>query len=340
MNISKGDAVNLVLIAGNHGGNIELGSSGSATRLRACLAGAVAIVGAGLIAANPVAPAVESHVVHRDVRLASADALADLVTATDPVTEWSSVISEAITNVQQIGSEIQADPLPVLAEVIGNQIAFGDTIDTNLQSLGTGLSTLITDELPGQLQTLFSGIEAGDISTSVNNFTTGLLVDLLPGASSLVNIFDIPGEIGQNLANVLTENVPNVGLEALLAPVGILFGTTQALADSSQSIVDALDAGQTDQAFTDLLNIPAVLTGAFLNGYDATATLGIGYAGLLSTIDSSVGSGLLDEFLVQIPQEIAQSLAGSGTPATLAGDLTALLGDLAPNLATDALSGL
>jgi hypothetical protein len=53
-----------------------------------------------------------------------------------------------------------------------------------------------------------------------------------------------------------------------------------------------------------------------------------------------VGSGLLDEFLVQLPQEIAQTLTGSGTPATLAFDLTALLGDLAPNLATDALSGL
>jgi len=45
----------------------------------------------------------------------------------------------------------------------------------------------------------------------------------------------------------------------------------------------------------------------------------------------SMGSGLLDEFLVRLPQEIAE---------TLAGDLTALLGDLAPNLVTDALSGL
>ena len=52
-----------------------------------------------------------------------------------------------------------------------------------------------------------------------------------------------------------------------------------------------------------------------------------------------MSSGLLDEFLVQLPQEIAQTLANGGTPATLAGDLTALLGDLAPNLATDALSG-
>ena len=140
------------------------------------------------------------------------------------MTEWSSVISEAVANVQQLGTEIQADPLPVLAEVISNQLDVRpDDRHQPVRSLASGLNTLITEELPGQFQTLFSGIEAGDISTSVNNFTTGLLVDLLPGASSLVNIFDIPGDIGQNLANVLTDNVPNVGLETLLAPIGILF---------------------------------------------------------------------------------------------------------------------
>lgn len=331
----------LVRTAGNHGGNIEWGSSGSATRMRACLAGAAAIVGTGLIAANPVAPAVESHVVHRDVRLASgADALIDTASSTGSLADWNTVITDAITNLQQIGSEIQADPLPVLAQVLANQIDFGETIGTNLQSLGSGLSTLITDELPGQLQTLFSGIEAGDIGTSVNNFTSGLLVDLLPGASSLVNIFDIPGDIGQNLANVLTDNVPNIGLEALLAPVGILFGTTQALADGSQAILDAVDAGQTEQAFTDLLDLPALVTGAFLNGYDVSDTYGFSYTGLLSSLDSPSGSGLLDEFLVQLPQEIAQTLAGSGTPATLAADWSALLAEFAPNLTTDVLSGL
>jgi len=333
--------VKLVLIAGNHGGNIELRSPGSATRLRACLAGAVAIVGAGLIAANPVAPAIESHVVHRDVRLVSgADALIDAASSTGSLADWNTVITDAITNLQQIGTEFQADPFPALAQVLANQIEFGDTISTNLQSLDSGLSTLITDELPGQLQTLFSGIEAGDISTSVNNFTTGLLVDLLPGASSLVNIFDIPGDIGQNLANLLTDNVPNIGLETLLAPVGILFGTSQALADGSQAIVDAVDAGQTDQAFADLLSLPAFVTNALLNGYDVSDTFGFSYAGLLSSLESASGPGLLDEFLVQIPQGIAETLANGATPATLAADWSALLAEFAPNLATDALSGL
>jgi hypothetical protein len=64
------------------------------------------------------------------------------------------------------------------------------------------------------------------------------------GASSLVNILDVPGDIAQNLANVLTNDLPNVGLTALVTPAAAIFGTTQAFADSAQSIVDALDAGQ------------------------------------------------------------------------------------------------
>jgi hypothetical protein len=332
--------VKLVLAAGNHGGNIECGSSGADTRVRACLAGAVAVVGAGLIAVNPLASTAGPEVVHRDVNLTSgADALIDVASSTGSLADWNTVVTDAITNLQQIGTEIQADPLPVLAEELANQIDFGETISTNLQSLGSGLSTLITDELPGQLQTLFTGIEAGDISVSVNNFTTGLLLDLLPGASSLVNILDIPGDIGQNLANVLTDNVSNVGLEALLAPIGILFGSSQALADGSQAIVDAFDAGDTDTAFSDLLSLPAFVTNAFLNGYDVSDTFGFSYAGLLSSLESTSGPGLLDEFLVQIPQGIAQTLANGDAPATLAADWSALLAEFAPNLAADALSG-
>lgn len=322
----------LVLAAGKHGGVIESGSSSSATRWRPYLAIGVAIAGVGLLAVNPVGPAgsaasaLGSDLVHRAVRLTTSAAdLAAAATLTDPLTEWSTVITEALTNVQQIGGEMQADPLPVLAQVIANQLAFSETIDTNLQSLLGTVNTLASTELPQALQTLISGIDAGDIGSSVNNFTSSLLLDLLPAANPLVNILDIPGEIAQNLDHVITNQLPNVGLEVLLAPLGLLFGTSQALADDSQSILDAVNAGQYSTAFTDLLNMPAIATGALLNGYDATATYDISYDGLLTSAESGMGSGLLDELLVQIPQQIAATLADGSTPATLAGDLTALL---------------
>jgi hypothetical protein len=205
-------------------------------------------------------------------------------------------------------------------------------VDTTALVIGS-VSSLLTDELPQQLQTLFSGIAAGDISSSVNDFQTALLLDLLPAGTPLVNILGIPGEIAQNLANVLTDQLPNVGLEGILGPLGPLYGTSQALADSLQSIQDAWTDGQTSVALTDLLNIPAMTTGAFLNGYETS--FDISYAGLLSSAESATGGGLLDEFLVQIPQQIAETLANGGTPATLAGDLSALFdsGSVASDLA-------
>jgi len=102
------------------------------------------------------------------------------------------------------------------------------------------VSSLLTDELPQQLQTLFSGIAAGDISSSVNDFQTALLLDLLPAGTPLVNILGIPGEIAQNLANVLTDQLPNVGLEGILGPLGPLYGTSQALADSYFEALDMI----------------------------------------------------------------------------------------------------
>lgn len=313
----------LVGSTGEHGGAFESRSSSSVTRLRPHLAASVALVGAGLIAVNPVAPAMGADIVHRAVHLTTA--AADLAAATDPLSEWSTVLTEAATNISQIGGEIQADPLPALAEVIANQLAFSDTLDTNLQSLVGTVNTLVTDQLPQAVQALIAGIDAGDISSAVNMFTSTLGADLLPALNPFADILSIPGEMIQNLANVLTDQLPGLGLEFLVGPLGPLFGTAQALADDSQSIVDAVDGGQYSTALTDLLDMPAIATGAFLNGYDATSTFGIAYDGLLSSAESSIGSGILDDLLVQIPQQIATTLADGGTPATLAADLTTLL---------------
>jgi hypothetical protein len=65
------------------------------------------------------------------------------------------------------------------------------------------------------------------------------------------------------------------------------------------------------------MNVPAITTGAFLNGYQTS--FDISYAGLLSSASSPFGSGLLDTMTVQIPQAVATTLAGppGSTPVTL-----------------------
>ncbi|MGH3970349.1 MAG: hypothetical protein ACRDTV_20055, partial [Mycobacterium sp.] len=156
------------------GGVVDSGRPNSATRRRPYLAASVTLVGATLIAASPVTPNVAA-IQERAVRLASSD----LISLADPTGGWSDVFTEAFANIQQIGSEITADPTPVLSQIIDNQTAFTDTLDTNLQTIGSTLSTFGSQGLPQALQDFVTSIEAGDFSDAVNNFNTDLLLGLI-----------------------------------------------------------------------------------------------------------------------------------------------------------------
>ncbi|MCV7102459.1 PE family protein [Mycobacterium palustre] len=228
---------------------------------------------------------------------------------------WANVVTGAWTNLQQIGAEMQADPLPILAQVMHNQLGFASRAGSDLQTIWTGGLQPLLQQMPQNLQTLFSGIAAGNISASVNAFNTNILVSLIPTEISLVDLLGIPGAEAQNFTDVLSQQLSNVGLETLLAPLGITFGTTQAMADGMQAAVDAWNAGQPLVGLADAINVPAMATGAFLNGYQTS--FGIDYVGMLSSATSPVGSGLLDTMTVQIPQEVAASLANGSTPVTL-----------------------
>ncbi len=231
-----------------------------------------------------------------------------------PMGQWANVITGAWTNLQQIGAEIQADPLPILAQVVHNQLGFASRAGSDLSLIWSGGLQPLLQQMPQNLQTLFSSIAAGNISSAVNTFNSNVLVTLIPTAGSLVDLLQIPGAIAQNFTNVLSQQLPTIGLELLLAPLGVSFGTSQAMADSLQSVVDAWNAGQPLVALADLVNVPAATTGAFLNGYQST--FDISYAGLLSSAESPSGPGILDALVVQIPQQIAMTLANGSPPAT------------------------
>lgn len=280
------------------------GALTSSLRVRHYLAASVAVVGAGLIAlypASPAAPAIEEHA----VQLVSTGDV-------DVTTSWSTVFSEAFTNLQGIGNEIAADPTPVLSQVIANQTAFATAFSTDLQTIGTGLNTFLSQGLPQALQAFDTSVAAGDYTDAVNNLNGAVLLGLLPVAQPLQSLLTIPGEEAQNLTNAI-DQLPNLGLNLILSPVGPLDGTLQALADSSQAIEHAITGGDYTTALTDLLNQPAFVTDALLNGYDNPA-LFISYDGLL-TPETVPGfdftGGLLDSLLVGLPQTIAHALGAS-----------------------------
>lgn len=205
----------------------------------------------------------------------------------------------------------------MLSQVIANQTAFATTMSTDLQSIGNTLDTFVTQSLPQALQTLATGIEAGDISNAVDTFNSDMLFGLIGLAQPTQDLLGLPGEMSQNLTNAI-DTMPNVGLNLILSPLGPLDGTLQALADNSQAIYDAMQAGDSTTALNDLLGMPAFVTGAFLNGYNDTA-LGVDYNGLLtpgSVPGVEFTGGPLDSLLVSLPQTIAQALGESTAGAT------------------------
>ncbi|MEY8014984.1 hypothetical protein [Mycobacterium servetii] len=317
--------------------------AGSSTRMRPYLAAGVAMMGASLIAVNPLTPTIVNDIQERAVRLTDsvvadvgdfaanvgtalpgsldmsglASAAASIPPAVNPIVEWLNVFETAGSNLQSIADTWLADPFPVLAQVASNQIGFADTLGSNLQTLGNGVYDLLTQTLPPQINTLIDGIQAGDIASSVSTFNSNLTLDLLPLATPLVNIADIPGEMLTNLSTTVSQNLSNTVLELLLDFNGTIFAQAQGAANGLQLALDAYNAGQYGTAFVDLLNVPALSVGGYLNG--STGPFDVGY---LQT------GGLLDQLVNEIPQAFAKSLIPSGGTAATWGGVLDQLGTL------------
>ncbi len=317
--------------------------AGSSTRMRPYLAAGVAMMGASLIAVNPLTPTIANDIQERAVRLTDsvvadvgdfaanvgtalpgsldmsglAIAAASIPPAVNPIVEWLNVFQTAGSNLQSIADTWLADPFPVLAQVASNQIGFADTLGSNLQTLGNGVYDLLTQTLPPQITTLIDGIQAGDIASSVSTFNSSLIFDLLPLATPLLNIADIPGEMLTNLSTTVSDNLANSVLTFLLGFNGMIFAQSQGTANGLQLALDAYNAGQYPTALVDLLNVPALSVGGYLNGSTGPFDLGVLQTG-----------GLVDALVNEIPQDFAKSLVPTGGTAATWGGVLDQLGTL------------
>jgi hypothetical protein len=312
-------------------GAVGSGPPSPATRLRPYLAAGVAIVGASLIAVNPVGPPVAA-IQERAVQLASlgADEIGDgLGTAAqgipadiatlNPFSEWTNVLGTAFDNVGQIGDQILADPFPILSQSLTNQLGYADTISTSLQAVGQTLDQFVTGDgaydLVPTLQGAFADLAAGDVTGAAADINSILTSVTIGPALDLEPALEIPGEITTNLNNAV---------QSLLDPLTVLIlglvstpeGVIDTLGNSGQAFVDAAGAGEPLQALSALINTPAEAVGALLNGVPDQ-----GYVGLIEP-----AAGFLQTLAVDLPQTIAQALgAPAADSASAAADLTTTL---------------
>ncbi|TQR84609.1 hypothetical protein D8S82_21305 [Mycobacterium hodleri] len=275
--------------------------------VRSYLTAGVAVVGASALIAAPLAvPPTEIHL----PAIHASSAEVQLAALANPIAEWVTVVQTTFANVAGLGQQFQSDPAPILAQILKNQLADAATVSTALNEAARGFMTQAAT-LPAATRLAAQQLAAGQFSMAVTTlFQAGIGLILAP-AISLIGATSVVTDTAQRFANVVAA-LPNVLLPiglGLLSPVG---SAVYAFGDAGQAVVDAARKGDVAGALNALVNIPAIVTNAFLNGYAPQFTPGI---------FSSLANGGLIANLLNARDVIAQALSSALPPAASAASL-------------------
>ena len=276
--------------------------------LRPAVTAGVALVGAGAIAVSPVAPSLPN--IHLP---GISDAQFQMAAFVNPIEEWAQVIGTSFADLAGIGTQIQSDPAPIVAQLLQNQIANFNTLFNSLfgpdqGAVGIALNTLA--ELPQTLLTAANQVAAGQVADAVQTIWGGaLLPPIFAAVIPLNTAITIAQKSVQNLANVI--QAAGTGLLTVgIAAISPFYATLTEAGNAAQAVVDAAKAGDLGGVASAIINAPATLTNAFLNGNDSTP-------GLL-TPSTGVGGGGPIAALLSFRDSIAQALGATPPAATAA----------------------
>ncbi|WP_418004610.1 hypothetical protein ACNO8X_06365 [Mycobacterium sp. PDNC021] len=234
-----------------------------AFELRRYSTAGIAVATAGVIAISPVAvappelqlPAPTSIVATRTV---------DLTAFVNPLAVWGDVLTTTVTDIGKLGQTFAADPFPLAKQVIANQVRYANQLLTIGQGMGKGLVNW-ANTVPDSLRTMAQQLAAGQVSDAVMSgwgiFVNGVVGVMFPALG-----LDIPQQVTQNIANVVKALTPVV-VQVGFAVLNTMYQSTDAFAHIAQNFVDAAKVGDIATAASELINAPANLLGAVLNGY-------------------------------------------------------------------------
>lgn len=273
------------------------------------LTSGVALAGASVIAVSPmVAAPLGPPGVNTQSAVTVSTAELQLATTVNPITAWAEVVTSAYSNVAALGEEALSDPAPVLRQFILNQIGYGESVVSAGAGAINGLIEYISPDNPfglgAQLQTAAEELASGNIAGAIETATQAVfLAPLLSAAFPVLEsgVLDVPGTMAQNFANVVNAVTDAATvLPIALGALGTVLAPVNAFGDSLQETFDSLGDGDLGAAFNAIINIPAALTGAVLNGY--TNLAGTEFPGLFSE------DGLVHALVVTLPRAIADAI--------------------------------
>lgn len=276
----------------------------------------IALAGAAIIAVSPITPiAPDVHL--PDVHLPRLSAAqVELTALTNPLAQWQQVIATAIDNIGQLGGLVMDDQAPIIKQVIADQLANAAVLSNAAKNALEAINVSVA-ALPAALQTASGQLAAGDVEGAVQGIVASLLPLVLNLVDGFTAAYPVVTNTAQNMANLVAV-VPNLVLPAVLALSGPLFSVVNGGAATVQDVVDGIGGGDIEGLANAIINAPATLTGAVLNGYGDTP-LGLPAAGLLSPIGAlgSLTAGTISG-LLSLRDIIASALKPLPTPAVRA----------------------
>ena len=237
--------------------------------VRSHLTAGIAVVGAGALALSPVTPLPQNLGPVPTISALAVSLTASQGATVDPITLWIDTLQAASDNLTGLIEDYVANPFPIVQQVIANLITFVG----ELPNFGTILNQVVTSTLAG-LQAPFVANPANiseDPVTSIGPFpvSQSSIWALLPTL--------LPADVYASLKPILDfTTTPISGV--LTGLIGPIVGPVLALSSSVGAIISALSAGNFTAAINELINVPAYVTNAFLNGgenLDLTPVLGL-----------------------------------------------------------------
>jgi hypothetical protein len=271
----------------------------------------VALLGAGVIAISPVAPMPDLQALHRTVSSANIE----LYAMVNPIERWVQVWQATSANLSAIGQQVAANPAPILAQIIANQVANATELGTKLEGTAQTI-TQIFQGAPTAVETAVGQFQAGNIKGAVDTLNNAILIPLVLAALQVGSDALIPVvNTVQNVANVVA-TLPNALFAVALPLTYPLLSAVNALVQTTQDVVDAAAAGDAGAVVNALVNAPANLVDGVLNG--AGTILGfLPASGILTPYDPDFGelaSGPIAT-LIALRETIAKALGAPATPA-------------------------
>lgn len=280
---------------------------------RSYLIAGMAAISAGAIAVAPM------HPISGDLTVAPEQVRSlavGLAASIDPITPWIDTFQTAADNIGGLFTAWAAEPFPIITQIITNQLAY--------------LSIL--PDIPAIISQVISNIGSAVQAPFQADINT-----LDPAHQGLYTLLPLVAPtFPQVVLDLLTTSTLGI-VGGLLGPV---LAPVIAVVNSVQSIIGNLGSGDFIGALNDLINIPANLVNAFLNGgqtLDLTGLLGpllpdnvtLNSAGLVLGGVLAQGASLFNALGLDVSAQLAPppfppvNVAVPGNPGGIFGSLIA-----------------